>query len=178
MYYHSWAAVTFYLRLSPRFSPITNFSRLPSLGAASLCPQVFNHVTSCLKGTGSAGIILEDSFRCQQFQLTYMTISSGVIVGTTTSLLFTTAIVNKFFGIPFAAPPQRCSPPIPAPKRSQPLSVTKLLPACLFSNSAIIFVLPPLQHITDKGQIPSRHSNSPNSSTALEIRPREKIPCT
>lgn len=59
------------------------------------------------------------------------TIASGVIIGTTTSLSAATATVNKFLGVPFAAPPQRFSPPTQAPAWAQPLNASAWKPACI-----------------------------------------------
>jgi carboxylesterase type B len=59
------------------------------------------------------------------------TLDSGVVVGTTTSLPSSKIIVNKFLGIPFAAPPVRFSPPVSPAKWSQPLDTSTYKPACV-----------------------------------------------
>ncbi|KAF7514001.1 hypothetical protein GJ744_006615 [Endocarpon pusillum] len=61
-----------------------------------------------------------------------VTLASGVLVGTTTSLPSATAVVNKFLGVPFAdSPPERFSPPQDPRPWSQPLSVLAVKPACI-----------------------------------------------
>ena len=59
------------------------------------------------------------------------TLDSGVIVGTTTSLPSSSITVNKFLGIPFAAPPVRFSPPVSPAKWSEPLDTSAQKPACI-----------------------------------------------
>ncbi|MCJ1360149.1 MAG: hypothetical protein MMC33_010152 [Icmadophila ericetorum] len=61
-----------------------------------------------------------------------VTIASGVVIGTTTSLPLATVVVNKFLGIPFAAsPPVRFSPPtVPAPF-NEPYMATTIKDACI-----------------------------------------------
>jgi carboxylesterase type B len=59
------------------------------------------------------------------------TLDSGVVVGTTTGLPSSKVTVNKFLGIPFAAPPVRFSPPVSPAKWSQPLDTSVYKPACI-----------------------------------------------
>ncbi|KAL5384915.1 hypothetical protein DPSP01_005022 [Paraphaeosphaeria sporulosa] len=59
------------------------------------------------------------------------TIDSGVIVGTTTSLPSAPAVVNKFLGVPFAAPPNRFEPPRNHKPWTQPLDTKTRKPACV-----------------------------------------------
>lgn len=59
------------------------------------------------------------------------TLDSGVVVGTTTSLPSSTAVVNKFLGIPFAAPPVRFSPAVAPQPWSEPLDTSEYKPACI-----------------------------------------------
>jgi hypothetical protein len=55
-----------------------------------------------------------------------VTIPSGVIVGTSA------ASVNAYLGIPFAqSPPERFSPPVPAPAWTSPLQAQQIKPACI-----------------------------------------------
>lgn len=58
-------------------------------------------------------------------------IDSGVLIGTTTALPSATATVNKFLGIPFAAPPVRFAPPQPAPSFNGTYSATAWKSSCL-----------------------------------------------
>jgi len=61
-----------------------------------------------------------------------VTLASGVLIGTTTSVPSATAGVNNFFGVPFAdSPPERFSPPEDPKPWSQALSVTAYKPACI-----------------------------------------------
>ena len=60
-----------------------------------------------------------------------VTISSGVLIGTTTSLPDATGAINQFLGVPFAqSPPKRFTPPQdpepwPTPRQA------KIMPACI-----------------------------------------------
>lgn len=55
-----------------------------------------------------------------------VTISSGIVVGTAA------ASVNQYLGVPFAqSPPERFSPPVPAPAWTLPLQAKALKPACI-----------------------------------------------
>ncbi|MCJ1394787.1 hypothetical protein MMC18_007667 [Xylographa bjoerkii] len=61
-----------------------------------------------------------------------VTISSGVVVGTTTTLPSATVAVNQFLGIPFAAsPPQRFSPPSAPESWSTPINASTFRDACV-----------------------------------------------
>lgn len=61
-----------------------------------------------------------------------MTLASGVVVGTTTTVPSATATVNKFLGLPFAAsPPERFSPPQSPARWEKPLDASELKPACI-----------------------------------------------
>lgn len=60
-----------------------------------------------------------------------VTIDSGTVIGTTTSLAGATASVNKFLGIPFAASPTRFAPPATATPWKAPYHATKYGPACI-----------------------------------------------
>jgi carboxylesterase type B len=60
------------------------------------------------------------------------TITSGVLIGTTTSLPSATATVNKFLGIPFAdLPPKRFFPPTQTEAWKKPLNVSAWKLACI-----------------------------------------------
>ncbi|KIX01546.1 uncharacterized protein Z518_09272 [Rhinocladiella mackenziei CBS 650.93] len=60
-----------------------------------------------------------------------VTIDSGVVVGVATSPAGSSATVNKYLGIPFAASPTRFAPAVkPTPWKS-PLHATKYGPACI-----------------------------------------------
>lgn len=59
------------------------------------------------------------------------TLDSGVVFGTSTSLPTSKVIVNKFLGIPFAAPPVRFSPPENPIPWSKPLHTTAQKPSCV-----------------------------------------------
>ncbi|KAJ5764153.1 Alpha/Beta hydrolase protein [Penicillium manginii] len=58
-------------------------------------------------------------------------IDSGAIVGTTTTLPSSTAVVNKYLGVPFGKPPVRFSPPEPVDRWSTYYNATKWGPACI-----------------------------------------------
>jgi len=58
-------------------------------------------------------------------------IESGVLIGTTTALPSATATVNKFLGIPFAAPPVRFAPPQPVPSFDGIYNATAWKSSCL-----------------------------------------------
>lgn len=65
-------------------------------------------------------------------QLPTATIDSGLVIGTTTSLVGATASVNKFLQIPFAAsPPTRFAPPERPAVFSAPINATVIGPACI-----------------------------------------------
>lgn len=57
-------------------------------------------------------------------------IDSGAIVGTTTSVPSSTAVVRKYLGVPFAAPPVRFSPPEPVAQRWTFYNATNWGPSC------------------------------------------------
>ncbi|KAF2450311.1 carboxylesterase [Karstenula rhodostoma CBS 690.94] len=59
------------------------------------------------------------------------TIDGGVIVGTWTSLPSAPAAVNKFLGVPFAAPPKRFEPPQNHKPWTRPLDTRTRKPACV-----------------------------------------------
>ncbi|KAJ4354284.1 uncharacterized protein N0V89_006018 [Didymosphaeria variabile] len=59
------------------------------------------------------------------------TIHGGVVIGTTTSLPSASAVVNKFLGVPFAAPPTRFSPPEDYEKWTHPRNTSSRKPACI-----------------------------------------------
>ncbi|KIM94577.1 hypothetical protein OIDMADRAFT_45568 [Oidiodendron maius Zn] len=58
------------------------------------------------------------------------TLASGIVIGTTTSIASATATVNQFLGIPFAARPERFSPPTKPPAWTNPLNTSVQSPAC------------------------------------------------
>jgi carboxylesterase type B len=66
-----------------------------------------------------------------------VTIASGVVIGTTTSVISlptSTATVYNYLGIPFAAPPTgtaRFAPPSTPTSWSLPLQATNFPPACM-----------------------------------------------
>jgi carboxylesterase type B len=59
------------------------------------------------------------------------TLDSGVVIGTTTTLPSSPITVNKFLGIPFAAPPVRFSPPVSPAPWSKPLDTSANKPSCI-----------------------------------------------
>jgi hypothetical protein len=67
------------------------------------------------------------------------TINAGVVVGAATSVPSSTNTVNKFLGIPFAAPPVRFAPPVPPKPWTKPFQATKNAPSCIqqFPNELI-----------------------------------------
>ncbi|WYZ38115.1 hypothetical protein EsH8_III_000029 [Colletotrichum jinshuiense] len=60
-----------------------------------------------------------------------VTLSSGVINGLSTTLTNAASTVNKFLGVPYAAPPRRFSRPEPPNPWADPLNATGFGPACL-----------------------------------------------
>ena len=60
-----------------------------------------------------------------------VTIDSGALQGISTSVPGTAREVNKFLGVPFAAPPVRFSPPQPPESWETPYDATKYGPACV-----------------------------------------------
>jgi carboxylesterase type B len=56
-------------------------------------------------------------------------VDSGPVVGS--QILVAGHFVNKFLGIPFAAPPRRFAPPVPPEPWSEPYHATEYFPACL-----------------------------------------------
>lgn len=60
-----------------------------------------------------------------------VTIDSGPVVGTTTSLSGASVIVTKYLGIPFAASPTRFAPAARPTSWQTPLNATKYGPACV-----------------------------------------------
>ena len=69
-----------------------------------------------------------------------VTIASGVVVGTTTTLPSATTTVNQFLGIQFAeSPPLRFGPPQPPKPWTAPVRAVKVAPACLqqFSGNCL-----------------------------------------
>lgn len=67
------------------------------------------------------------------------TVDAGIVIGTTTSIPSSSTTVNKFLGIPFAAPPIRFSPPQKPRSWSKPLSAKGFKSACIqqFSCNAL-----------------------------------------
>ncbi|QIW96620.1 hypothetical protein AMS68_002138 [Peltaster fructicola] len=73
-----------------------------------------------------------------------VTISAGVLHGTTTSLPAATATVNQFLGVPFAqSPPLRFAPAVKANSSSRVINATAFSPSCpqqfAIPGSAFIF---------------------------------------
>lgn len=60
-----------------------------------------------------------------------VTLASGIVIGTTTSVASATATVNQFLGVPFAAPPERFSLPSKAQAWKRPLDASVRSPACI-----------------------------------------------
>lgn len=60
-----------------------------------------------------------------------VSIPNGVLVGTTTSLYAATATVNKFLGIPYAAPPVRFEAPSPARDWTSPRNASSFGDICI-----------------------------------------------
>ena len=61
-----------------------------------------------------------------------VTLASGVIFGTATSLPSATASVNKFLGVKYAvSPPERFSPPTPVQPFSEPYDATETKASCI-----------------------------------------------
>lgn len=59
------------------------------------------------------------------------TIDAGPIVGTTTSFASSSTTVNKFLGVPFAAPPKRFMPAETPEPWTEPLDTKTASPACI-----------------------------------------------
>ena len=72
------------------------------------------------------------------------TIDSGVVIGTTTSVPSSSTHVNKFLGIPFAAPPERFAAPKKPKPWVKPLNATAVKPACIQQFSC----MHPFEYIT------------------------------
>lgn len=79
-----------------------------------------------------------------------VTLDSGPIIGTTTSLPSATATVNKFLGIPFAANPtgpRRFALPQTVPKWTKPIKAQKWSPSCIQQfNCELQTFLPYISH--------------------------------
>lgn len=60
-----------------------------------------------------------------------VTIEGGTVIGTTTVLPSSTVTVNKFLGIPFAAPPGRFEEPVPPKPWNKALNATSYPPSCI-----------------------------------------------
>ncbi|KAJ4256710.1 hypothetical protein NW762_008806 [Fusarium torreyae] len=60
-----------------------------------------------------------------------VTIDSGVVVGTTTSIPYSKTVVNRYLGIPFGEKPVRFSPPKPAKPWDSPYDASEYKPACI-----------------------------------------------
>ena len=79
-----------------------------------------------------AALIISISYVSTSSCLPTVVLHSGIVIGTTTSVLSATATVNKFLGIPFAAsPPQRFSPPSKVAPWHKPLNASAFKPACI-----------------------------------------------
>jgi Carboxylesterase family len=80
-----------------------------------------------LAGTASAAAFLNSTANPT------VTIASGVVVGTATSIYGQpTATLKAYLGIPFAvSPPERFSPPSPPQAWSAPIIAQKVAPACV-----------------------------------------------
>ncbi|KAH8805212.1 Alpha/Beta hydrolase protein [Xylogone sp. PMI_703] len=63
--------------------------------------------------------------------LPVVSLASGVVIGTTTSVPSAIATVNQFLGVPFAAPPERFSPPSKPRRWKKPLDASSRSPACI-----------------------------------------------
>lgn len=59
------------------------------------------------------------------------TLDAGVVVGTTTAFASSSTTVNKFLGVPFAAPPKRFEPAGNPEPWTQPLDTKNTSPACV-----------------------------------------------
>lgn len=75
------------------------------------------------------------------------TVDAGVLIGTTTLLPSSSTIVNKFLGIPFAAPPKRFSPPQKVKAWSKPLAAKEFKPACVQQFSCTSRIPIPGDHV-------------------------------
>ena len=81
----------------------------------ALVPILFRHVLSAPAGSGPPTV----------------TVDSGSVVGIQTTFPGSDVIVNKYLGIPFAAPPVRFEPPVPPAPWSSPYDASKYGPACI-----------------------------------------------
>ncbi|KAL1799235.1 hypothetical protein ACET3X_003272 [Alternaria dauci] len=59
------------------------------------------------------------------------TIDAGTIIGKSTSLPYALGPVHQYLGVPFAAPPERFSPPQAAVPFREPVNATEFKPACI-----------------------------------------------
>lgn len=59
------------------------------------------------------------------------TIDAGTIIGRSTSLPYAFGPVHQYLGVPFAAPPERFSPPQAAVPFREPVNTTEFKPACI-----------------------------------------------
>jgi Carboxylesterase family len=66
---------------------------------------------------------------------TTIDIDSGPIVGTSANLTFSLSPVNKYLGIPYAAPVQRFAPAVRPVRWTKPLNASNFGPACIQSFS-------------------------------------------
>lgn len=112
-----WALAALLLPLSAFASPVADFD----LAA--------RHDNDCGKCNGKG-----------KFQMPTAVLDSGKIVGTTTTLPSATAHVNKFLGVPYAAPPVRFSKPQRAQKWKGTKNTTDFGPACIqqFSGTGAV----------------------------------------
>lgn len=76
---------------------------------------------------------------CVQAARPTVTIASGVIVGTTTTLPSATAAVNQYLGVPFAqSPPLRFAPPESPAAWSTSLDASQIKPACVQQFAGVL----------------------------------------
>jgi hypothetical protein len=74
-----------------------------------------------------------------------VTVVQGSIKGISTAVPGVSSPVHKYLGIPFAAPPERFSPPtVPGPFVPNPYDASTLKPACIQEFNCKLFVTFPL----------------------------------
>ena len=79
----------------------------------------------------STSVALATPFYPRQAGRPSVTVTQGILTGTTTTFPSATATVNQFLGIPFGAKPERFATPTAAPTWSGTYDATAYKPACI-----------------------------------------------